>query len=126
MERYRSINYAYYREALGAILTFDLTCIDSFNDLESWYKDLLNATIQTPFIILVGNKCDLTDQIEVSEDNIRDFCESHNGMPYFETSAKEGDGVKQMIDALINGLPQVTEVSTTMILDEPQPQTKCC
>jgi small GTP-binding protein len=38
-ERYRSITTIHYRNAHGAILFFDLTCPQSFNNLEIWLKD---------------------------------------------------------------------------------------
>lgn len=125
MERYRSMNTVYYRDALGAILTFDLTSSESFNDLDSWLEDLINATKNKPFIILVGNKSDLHDKIEVTEDQILNFCETYGGIPYFTTSALNGEGIQRMIDALVAGLPKNYDMSSS-ITEENSSSFKCC
>ena len=46
-------------------------------------------------IILVGNKCDLTDQRKVSEDMARDCARQWNA-PYIETSAKTRHNVQKV------------------------------
>ncbi|OHT05769.1 hypothetical protein TRFO_26451 [Tritrichomonas foetus] len=85
--------------------------------------DLLNAAKGKPFIVLVGNKSDLSDEFEVTDENVREFCESHDGIPYFETSAKTGDGIKEMFDALVAGLPQITDTSVQVLEENP---SSCC
>ncbi|KAK8892077.1 hypothetical protein M9Y10_029299 [Tritrichomonas musculus] len=125
MERYRSMNQVYYRDALGAILMFNLTDLDSFNDLDSWLTDLLNATKKKPFIILVGNKSDLQDKIVVSKAQILTFCENYSGIPYFETSALNGEGVQTMIDALVAGLPKTYDMASSPTEENPS-SFKCC
>jgi hypothetical protein len=46
--------------SIGAFLIFDLAYEKSFNNLESWYNDLI-ASNSNPYmqILLIGNKSDL-------------------------------------------------------------------
>ena len=37
-ETFKSVTSHYYRGALGVILVFDITCLDSFCNLEYWLK----------------------------------------------------------------------------------------
>ena len=46
-------------------------------------------------MVLVGNKCDLEENREVTEEEGKEFAERH-GMLFFETSAKTGQNVKEV------------------------------
>ena len=50
------------------------------------------------FLCLVGNKTDLYESIEVSKRQGELFAEEHNVDGFFETSAKEGTGVKELFN----------------------------
>ena len=120
MERYRAMNSVYYRDAIGALLVFDLTNKDSFDELEGWLTTFITNSSPNPVIILIGNKKDLGDNIEVTEEEIQQFSDKHN-LKYFSTSALTGDGVREMFDALIEMLPDT--IAETVELP---PKSGCC
>ena len=74
---------------------FDLTNENSFNNLESWLKEL-QKTSQQMCKIVVGNKMDLVETGEkerkVFEKDIIDFCLLHE-VTYKSTSALTGFNV---------------------------------
>ena len=41
-ERYRAVCSAYYKRALGALLVYDVTKRETFEELESWINQLYN------------------------------------------------------------------------------------
>ena len=42
-ERYRAITNAYYRDAVGALLVYDITCYKSFESIaEKWHRELMD------------------------------------------------------------------------------------
>ncbi|XP_077477001.1 ras-related protein Rab-27A isoform X1 [Stigmatopora argus] len=101
-ERFRSLTTAFFRDAMGFILLFDLTNEQSFLNVRNWMSQLqVHAYCENPDVILCGNKCDLVDQRAVSEEEARDQAEKY-GIPYFETSAANGQNVNQAVDVLLD------------------------
>ena len=58
-ERYRAITTAFYREAVGAIIVYDITKEEYVKNVEKLVQDIRNNTSRDICIMLVGNKCDL-------------------------------------------------------------------
>lgn len=117
MERFRSLNNVYYQRAVGAILVFDLTNLDSFKELDSWRDEFISKTSPNAIIILVGNKSDLEDQIEVDKNDIDQYCSQH-GLKYYETSACTGHNVTNVITELISMLPPSEDNVVSSPLEE--------
>ena len=122
MERYRAMNSVYYREAIGALLVFDLTNKESFEELDTWLNSFISNANPNPVIVLIGNKKDLQDNIEVTEDEIKQFSEKHNNIKYFLTSALTGDGVHEMFNTLVEMLPD----TNTETVEIPPAKSGCC
>lgn len=93
-ERFRSVSKAYFRNALGAILMFDLTSRQSFDDLGMWINDLNTLCVPNAYIILIGNKLDLQDDRQIVESEAQAFAQRYN-LIYLETSAKNGNNVSE-------------------------------
>ncbi|KAJ9067220.1 Rab GTPase ypt31 [Entomophthora muscae] len=58
-ERYRAITSAYYRGAVGALLVYDVTKHNTFENVNRWLKELRDHAESHIVILLVGNKSDL-------------------------------------------------------------------
>jgi len=59
----RKIGLRYLQGASGALLTYDLTKPETFNNLPGWYEDLKTANNQKDVpVILVGTKLDLAQK----------------------------------------------------------------
>ncbi|OWK01718.1 RAB27B [Cervus elaphus hippelaphus] len=77
-ERFRSLTTAFFRDAMGFLLMFDLTSQQSFLNVRNWMSQLqANAYCENPDIVLIGNKADLPDQREVNERQARDLAEKY-------------------------------------------------
>ena len=61
-ERFRTIISSYYRGAHGILLIFDLTEIESFNNLNNWLAEIEKNANKNVVKVLIGNKCDLEDK----------------------------------------------------------------
>lgn len=80
--RFRSLTTAFFRDAMGFILLFDLTNEQSFLNIRNWLTQLqTHAYCENPDIILCGNKADLEDQRKVSEERAREMAEKHGFVP---------------------------------------------
>ena len=109
-ESFRSITRSYFREAIGAILTFDITNRESFTQLSSFIQETSSCASQNLVLILVGNKSDLDASREIPKDEAQNFASEH-GLIYIETSAKTSENVdvcfttlaEQVLERIENG-----------------------
>ena len=58
-ERYRAITSAYYRGAVGALLVYDISKHQTYDNVTRWLKELRDYADANIVIMLVGNKSDL-------------------------------------------------------------------
>jgi small GTP-binding protein len=78
-EKFRALTQNYYRNAVGAILVYDITSLDSFTNLDGWLDALRNAQgNERVKIMLIGNKADLHFQRKVYFSN--DSCSRRMGV----------------------------------------------
>ena len=100
-ERFKSIVISSARNTNGIFLFYDVTSQETFDDLQGWIKSIEEAKdLKTfPFIIM-ANKIDLEDKRVITQEQGKAFAASKN-MPYFETSAKTGQGLNEALDYLI-------------------------
>lgn len=92
-ERFKTITRQYYRDTHGCILVFDLTKKETFKNIEIWIEDIKNFGNHEMSLIVVGNKCDLVENREVSKEEIDQFLQNYN-YEYIEVSALTGENVK--------------------------------
>jgi len=77
------------------IITFDLTSIDSFRNIQYWCDQI---KFHLEFIILIGTKSDTKNKV-IDNKTINIFCKNHNkyNIKYIETSAKTGKNISKLI-----------------------------
>ena len=94
-ENFRSITRAYYKNSVCALVVYDISSRDSFNNVMSWIEDCKNQSPKTIFMVLVGNKCDLEDKRQVSYEEGKELADK-NQLLFFESSAKDGINVDEI------------------------------
>ena len=87
-ERFRTITTSYYKGAHAILIVFDITEKDSFEHVKNWVADIDKFAKQGVLRILVGNKCDLEKQRNVTKEEANELAEKL-GIKYIETSAKD-------------------------------------
>jgi len=92
-ERFRTITSAYYRGAMGVLLTYDVTDRRSFENVRNWMANVKEHASERVDVALVGNKDDCEDGNRVVARSEGEALARSFGVPFFETSAKSGDGV---------------------------------
>ncbi len=94
-ERFKSITTAYYKNCVCAIIVYDITSRDSFNDITDWINDCKSYSPKTVLMALIGNKCDLKEFRHISTEEGQELA-NKNGIPFYETSAKDGTNIKEI------------------------------
>jgi small GTP-binding protein len=100
-ETYQSMANAYYKNSLGAILVYDITRPETFQNLNKWVNLLKEHANPDILIFLVGNKSDLASQRKVSKEEAENFSKKNN-MFFKEVSAKEN--YEQLVHKAFNTL----------------------
>lgn len=110
-ERFRTVTSTLYRGVHGILICFDLTNRETLDDVASrWLVEMQSNGIAKCPMVLVGNKCDLVNEIEVTQDDVRRFVTSNAqildslcaAFPYFEVSAKTGKNIDVAFTRLID------------------------
>jgi len=93
-ERFRTITTAYYRGAMGILLTYDVTDEQSFQNIRNWMKNIEEHAAENVNKILIGNKCDLVEKKVVDTQRGQQLAEGYN-IKFLETSAKNNLNVEE-------------------------------
>ncbi|MFX1354644.1 MAG: GTP-binding protein [Promethearchaeota archaeon] len=106
-ERFHFIRQPYYLGSKGAFAVFDLTRRATFDALNKWISDFREGTKDClPIkeknlpIIIIGNKYDLDELREVTEEEAIDFMRKYDCSGYIETSAKTGENIEDSYGTL--------------------------
>uniref|UniRef100_A0A4W3I860 RAB41, member RAS oncogene family n=1 Tax=Callorhinchus milii TaxID=7868 RepID=A0A4W3I860_CALMI len=118
-ERFRSLIPSYIRDSTIAVVVYDITNLNSFQQTSKWIDDVRTERGSDVIIMLVGNKTDLADKRQVSMEEGERKARELNVM-YIETSAKAGYNVKQLfrrVAAALPGMDSAPEKSKEDMID---------
>lgn len=99
-ERYRAITSAYYRGAVGALLVYDITKRQTFDNVQRWLGELRDHADSNIVIMMAGNKSDLYHLRAVSEQDGQTLAEKE-GLSFLETSALEALNVDKACQTVL-------------------------
>ena len=95
-ERYRSLTKLFYKDSNAAILVYDITRQETFDELKNYWADQIKELTEKNIILVVAaNKSDLTEKEEVDESIARKFAEELNAI-FCKTSAKNSIGIDDL------------------------------
>ena len=100
-EKFKSINSQYYRKANAILLLYDITKKDSFDEIKDYYsKEIRERCNKNIPVVLIGNKLDLENEREVSQEEAIILAKQENYV-FRETSCKTNQNVANAFEALI-------------------------
>ena len=77
-ERFRSLALNYLNNSHGFIFMYDITDLDSFNNVVNWINLALEKNVKTIANFLVGNKCDNEEERKVSKEEAENLAKEKN------------------------------------------------
>ncbi|UCE37269.1 MAG: GTP-binding protein [Thermoplasmata archaeon] len=83
---------AYFFGAQGAMAVCDITRKETLDELEGWIQSMNDITRDIP-LVFIGNKCDLTNEAEITFNDVKDFASKYEEPTVFLSSAKTGVNV---------------------------------
>jgi len=121
-DRFQTLGSAFYRGADACLLVFDITSQQSFSHISAWRDEFAIQAGEDKVYALIGNKCDMEDQRQVSAAAAVKWCDKMKTdqdlvIPFFETSAKEFTNVEQAFH-------QITEIALQKVrkLEDDEPE----
>ena len=99
-DKFRAITRNYYKGASGIILIFDVTNLNSYENIKKWINEIKEEISENVSIVLIGNKIDNVKERKITKEQ-GDKLASEIGVKFFETSAKTGEGVNESVFFLV-------------------------
>jgi len=126
-EKYHSLAPLYYRDAVAAVVVFDITNMMSFTIAKQWIAELKSSRGDNVTIVLVGNKSDLYHIRVVNPNEVKQYA-SVQGIHYAETSAKTGSNIDHLFKeiALKISVNSNSDLSDPVLLESGNSQKPCC
>ena len=106
-ERFRSVAPSLLRGSNGLVLVYDVTNVQSFNELEIYlemFLDVVNVNAMSVMpVLLLGNKTDLGN-FAVPEQNVEEWKKKYKIQHSALVSAKTGENINEAFTKLVNDL----------------------
>ena len=133
-EIYRSLTKIFYKDAKIAVLVYDITKRETFEELKKyWYNQIKESATPDIIIAISANKCDLYEDEKVKEEEGREFAKEIGA--YFKlTSAFLNSGIEELfktigvkfLDEYINNLNKEEDINGKKKLKNKNEKKGCC
>ncbi|KAK5964639.1 ADP ribosylation factor [Trichostrongylus colubriformis] len=145
-ERFRCMVPMYMRNSAAAIIMYDVTNRQSFEDVDKWAEELRKCCgVSDPLVVLIGNKCDLHDKRRISTIEGQEKAFALDAR-FYEISAEKPitfalvledlcndlmssakvDEVSSMISATRHNVVRLPSSSSSVSSKDSNARTRCC
>ena len=107
-QRYRNITYSYYRGIDGVLIVYDITNLQSFNNVEYWLSEINRLAQKQVPCLLVGTKTDLDKHRAITLNQVQKMGEKHR-VRVIETSSKNDKNIENCFVELCQLMKNTTD-----------------
>jgi small GTP-binding protein len=123
-ELYRSLTPIYCRNATAAVIVFDITVRDTYDQLSTWIADL-RVIVEDIVLVVCGNKIDLEEERAVDAIDAAAFSIEAKAA-YVETSAKTGAGIDQLFATVVRVVSDQRPDLIESLTPDRRTRKNCC
>ena len=109
-EKYRSLTTMFYKDANAAVMVYDVTRAESFEELKNyWAKQIKENSPINIILVIAANKSDLIEQEQVDEGEARNFAKELSAI-FISTSAKSSEGINSLFEEIAKKYTGSTDI----------------
>ncbi|XP_076464242.1 ras-related protein Rab-38-like [Babylonia areolata] len=120
-ERFGHMTRVYYKYAIAAIVVYDVSRPATFDAVLKWLYDVNSKVMlsnEKPVpVLLLANKCDIEEAV-IDRDKVNSFCEEHNFIGWFPTSAKSNTNIDEAMKFLVEHILSLPADSQQVMPDK--------
>jgi len=121
-EKYRSLTKMFFKDANAAVMVYDITRKDSFEELKNyWTSQIKESSPENIILAIAANKSDLIQQEAVEEENARNFSKEINAI-FVSTSAKDSEGINNLFKEIAKKYTGASTITIKEDEDDDQPE----
>ena len=105
-DRFRAITKNYYKGANGIILIYDVTNMQTYENVKNWISQIKEEASPNVIIYLVGNKIDVPDEQRLIKAEDGQKIADEFNLPFKEASAKDGTNVNEIFQELLEEIDE--------------------
>jgi len=127
-EKYKSLTHLYYRGATAALIVYDITNKESFENAKTWTQEVRQQEGSHVIIGLAGNKVDLEGRRQVDKADAEAFATKW-GFLFRETSAKTGEQIIEIFKDIAELVPKPKSedrIANPVNLEPKSSRGNCC
>lgn len=98
-EKFKSIVSSYYRELDVVLFVFDVSSIESFENIKLWIEEVDKYNKKKKIKFLIGNKSDKNNLV-INFNKARNFAEL-NDLYFYQTSVVNNVGIKNLFNDIV-------------------------
>jgi len=107
-EEYSALRDQWVREGRAFLLVYSVVSRETFNEIPHFRERILlvNEDAVVP-MVLVGNKCDLEDQRQVSIEEGRKLAQDYGNIPFIECSARKSLNCEDVFSEAVRAIRRI-------------------
>ena len=123
-EKYRSLTTMFYKDANAAVMVYDVTRKESFEEIKNyWSNQIKDNSPENIILAIAANKSDLIEKETVDEGEARNFAKELNAI-FVTTSAKSSEGINSLFEEIAKKYSGATNITIKEEEDVEDPQAQ--